>query len=124
MEDDYSPTARKVVSSYYQTYCAWYTEGKPVVAGKVLAAFKEAEKWNGGSSMDSRCHKIETSAAMAAKIAKTWVRDKLPLGGKLAPLALKMINWSVKWIHTVHKHLDTKYSKLMQQHILAEEALI
>jgi hypothetical protein len=23
MEDNYSPTARKVVSSYYQTHCAW-----------------------------------------------------------------------------------------------------
>jgi hypothetical protein len=35
-----------------------------------------------------------------------------------------MINWSVEWIHTVHKHLDIEYSKLTQQHILAEEALI
>jgi hypothetical protein len=61
-----------------------------VVAGKVLAAFEEAEKWNGGSGMDSRCHKIETSSAMAAKIAKTWVGDKLQSGRKLAPLALNV----------------------------------
>ncbi len=124
MEDDYSPTARKVVSLYYQTHCAWYTEGTQVVAGKVLAAFKEVEKWNGRRGMDGRRHDIETPAAMAAEISRTWVGDKLPSGGKLAPLALKMINCSVKWIHMVHKHLDTKYSKLTQQHILAEEALI
>ncbi len=111
MED--APTARKVVSLYYQTHCAWYTGGKPVVAGKVLAAFKEVEKWNSGSGMDGRRHEIETSAAMAAKIAKTWVGDKIPSGGKLAPPTLKMVDRSCKWIHTVHKHLDTEFSKLM-----------
>jgi hypothetical protein len=124
MEDSYSPTARKVVSSYYQTHCFLYSEGKQVVAGKVLAAFKKAVKWNGGSSMDGHRQEIETSAATTATIAKTWVGDKLPLDGKLAPLVFKMINRSVKWIHTVHKHVDTKYSKLLQQHILKEEALI
>ncbi len=39
-------------------------------------------------------------------------------------MALKMINQSVEWIHTVHKHLDTEYMKLTQQHISEEEALI
>ncbi len=92
MEDNYSPTARKVVSSYYQNHCAWYTEGKQVVAGKVLATFKDAEKWNGGSGMGGWRHKIETSAAMSAKVPKTWVGEKLPPNSKLAPLALEMIH--------------------------------
>ncbi len=124
MEDDYSPTACKVVSSYYQAHCAWYAEGKLVTLGKLLGAFKDAEKWNGGSRMDGRRHKIETSAAMSAEIAKTWVGDKLPSNGRLAPLALKMIERSVEWIHTIHKHLDLEYTKLTQQHIQEEEALI
>ncbi len=34
MEEYYSPTARKMVASYYQAHCAWYEEGKPVAAGK------------------------------------------------------------------------------------------
>jgi hypothetical protein len=86
-----------------------------VVAGKVLAAFKDAEKWNGGSGMDGWRHKIETSPLMFAKIAKTWVGDKLPSDGKLALLALKMIDRSVQWIHTAHKHLDLEFVKLTQQ---------
>jgi hypothetical protein len=106
MEDNYSPTARKVVPLYYQTHCAWYAERKQVVAGKVLTAFKDAVKWNCGSGMDGRRHEIETFAAMSAKIAKTWVGGKLPPDGKLASLALKMIDRSVERIHTVHKHLD------------------
>ena len=44
MEEDYSATARKVVASYYQTHCWWYVEGDPVVAGKVMATFKDADK--------------------------------------------------------------------------------
>jgi hypothetical protein len=87
-------------------------------------AFKDADKWNGLSGMDGRRHKIETSAATSAEIAKMWVTDKLPSDGKLAPLALKMIDRMVEWIHTVHKHLDLEYTKLTQQHILEEDALI
>ncbi len=67
-----------------------------MVAGKVLAVFQDAEKWNGGCSMEDWWHKIDTSTAMSAVIAKTWVRDKLPLNGKFAPLALKMIDWSME----------------------------
>ncbi len=63
-----------------------------MVAGKVLAAVKDAKKCNGGSGMNGRRHKIETSAATSAEIAKTWVGDKLPADGKLAPLVLKMID--------------------------------
>ncbi len=95
-----------------------------MVAGKVLAAFKDADKWNGLSGMDGRHHKIETSAAMAAEIARTWVADKLPSDGKLAPLALKMIKKTVERVHTVHKHLDLEYTKLTQQHILEDDALV
>jgi hypothetical protein len=61
---------------------------------------------------------------MLAKIAKTWVGDKLPGNGKLAPLALKLVERSVEWIHTVHKHFNLEYSKLTQQHIQEEDALI
>jgi hypothetical protein len=122
MEENYSPTVRKVVSSYYQTYGTWYAEGKPVVAGKLLAAFKDMDKWSGSSGMDGRRHEIEVSATMSADIAKIWVGDKLPPEGKLAPLALKMIE--VEWIHTVHKHLDYEYTRLTQQFIQDEDALI
>ena len=124
MEDDYFPTARKVVLSYYQTHWAWYAEGKLVMPGQVLAAFKDAKKWNGRSGMDGQRHEIKTLAVMLAKIAKTWVKDKLPGSGKLAPLALKMIKHSVEWIHTIHKHLDLEYLKLTQQHIQEEDALL
>jgi hypothetical protein len=58
MDEDYSATARKVVASYYQTHFWWYAEGKHVVAGKVMAAFKDADKWNGLSGMDGWCHEI------------------------------------------------------------------
>ena len=124
LENDYSLTARKVVASYYQTYCYHYTEGEVAQAGIKLQAFKDYDKWNGVSGMDGRRKEIETSASDAAVIAKTWVGDKLPHNGKLAPLALKMIDCSVAWIHTVHKHLDTEYLKLTQQHISEDEALI
>jgi hypothetical protein len=52
------------------------------------------------------------------------VTDKLPSDGKLAPLAFKMIDRMVEWVHTVHKHLDLEFTKLTQQHILKEDALI
>ena len=61
MEDNFSPSARKVVASYAQSHCAWYTDGKPVVAGKLLAAFKDADRWNGVGGMDGRRNEIETS---------------------------------------------------------------
>ena len=124
MEEDYSTTARKVVASYYQTHCWWYAEGKPAVAGTTLAAFKNTDKWEGMSGMDGRRREIETSAGISAEIGKTWVADKLPPSGKLAPLAIKMIDKTVEWISKVHKHLDAELLKLTQQHITAEDALI
>jgi hypothetical protein len=124
MEEDYSTTARKVVASYYQTHCWWYSEGKPAVAGTTLAAFKNTDKWEGMSGMDGRRREIENSAGISAEIGKTWVADKLPSNGKLAPLTLKMIDKTVEWISKVHKHLDAELLKLTQQHITEEDALI
>ncbi len=95
-----------------------------MMPGKVHATFKDTKKRNGRSGMNGRHHEIETLAAMFAKIAKTWVGDKLPGNGKLAPLALKLVERSVEWIHTVHKHINLEYSKLTQQHIQVEDELI
>jgi len=54
------------------------------------------DKWEGMSGMDSRRREIENSAGISAEIGKTWVADKLPPNGKLAPLALKMIDKTVE----------------------------
>jgi hypothetical protein len=35
-----------------------------------------------------------------------------------------MIERTIDWIHTVHKHLDLEFTKLMQQHISTDDALI
>jgi hypothetical protein len=74
--------------------------------------------------MDGRRNKIKTSAATSAEIARGWISDKLPTGGKLAPLALKMMDRTVEWVHTVHKPLDMELSRLTQHHISKEESLI
>ena len=74
--------------------------------------------------MDGRRNKIETSAATLAEIARGWISDKLPAVGKLAPLALKMVDRTVEWVHTVHKHLDMELSRFTQLHISKEESLI
>ncbi len=113
MKEDYSTTDRMVVASYYQTHCWWYAEGNPVV-----------DKWEGMSGMDRCWREIENSAGISAEIGKTWVADKLPPNGKLAPLALKMTDKMVEWISKVHKHLDAELLKLTQQHITDEDALI
>ena len=123
MEDDYSPTARKVVLSYYQKFGTWYAEGKPVVAGKLLAAFKDVDKWSVSGGMDGCRHEIDVSASMSADIAKTWDGDKLPADGNV-PLAWKMIEKTVEWIHTIHKHLNYEYTRLAQQFIKDKDALI
>jgi len=114
MEDMFSPLAWKVVVSYAQLHCAWYIDGKPVVAGKLLAAFKDAHRWNGVGGMDGRRNKIKTSVATSAEIAHGYIADKLPTPGKLAPLAMKMVDCIVEWVHTVHKHLDMELTRLTQ----------
>ncbi len=94
------------------------------MAGTTLAMFKNSDKWEGMSGMDGRRREIETSASISAEIGKTWVSDKLPANEKLAPLALKMIDKTVEWISTVHKHLNSELLRLTQQHITEEDALI
>ena len=91
MEDRFSPTARKVIPSYSQSHCSWYTDAKLVVAGKILPVFKDADHWNGVGGMDGRRNKNETSTATFPEIAHGWIYDKLSVGGKVAPLALKMV---------------------------------
>jgi hypothetical protein len=54
MEEVYSSMARKVVSSYYEPHCAWYMDGVKVISEKLLAAFKDTDRWNGVSGMDGR----------------------------------------------------------------------
>jgi hypothetical protein len=93
MEMDYSTTARKVVASYYQTHSWWYAEGKHAVAGTTLAVFKNTDKWEGMSGMDGRRREIETSASISAEIGKTWVADKLPPNGKLAPVEFHILHF-------------------------------
>ena len=67
-----------------------------MVVGKVMAAFKGADKWDELSRMDGRRYEIKMSAATSVEIAKRWVSDKLPSDGRLALLRLKMINRMVK----------------------------
>ncbi len=58
MEEKFSPSAQKVVASYTQSHCAWYTDGKPVVAGKLVAVFKDTDLWNGVGGINGRRNKI------------------------------------------------------------------
>ncbi len=124
MDDGYSTTTRKAITLYYKPHCAWYTGGKKVILGKLLGVLKTLDGWIGVSGMDGSCQEIETSAATSAEIGWQWVADKLPSNRKLAPLALKMIDCLVEWIHTIHKHLDVEFIWLTQQHIADKEALI
>jgi hypothetical protein len=95
-----------------------------MILGKLLGAFKTSDGWKGVSGMDGCCQEIETSAATSTEIGRQWVADNLPSDGKLAPLALKMIDCLVEWIHNIHKHLDVEFIRLTQQHIADKEALI
>ena len=40
-------TDQKVVASYNLNNSFWFSEGKPIVAGKIISAFATAEKWQG-----------------------------------------------------------------------------
>jgi hypothetical protein len=57
-----SVTDHKVVASYNCNHAFWFTDGKPVVAGKVIGAFASAEKCTGTGGMDGRRVEIETSS--------------------------------------------------------------
>ena len=37
---------------------------------------------------------------------------------------MKMVDHTVEWVHTVHKHLDTELMRLTQLHISEEESLV
>ena len=67
-----------------------------MVAGKLLAAFKDPDRWNGVGGMDGRRNEIETSTATLAEIARGYIPDKLPTGSKLSPLVLKMVDCTVE----------------------------
>ena len=47
----------KVVASYNCNHAFWFTDGKLVVAWKVIGAFASADKWTGTGGMDG--HRVE-----------------------------------------------------------------
>jgi len=119
-----SVTDCKVVASYNCNHAFWFTDGKPVVAGKMIGAFASAEKWAGLGGMDGRRVEIETSSKTAGDCVWTGIADNLPAGSKLAQLATKMLEHTQSWLSKVNKHLDSKLTKLTQMNISPEEALI
>ncbi len=120
----FSVTDRKVVASYNLQYLFWHSEGKQVVAGKVLATFALTEKWSGTGGLDGVRVEIELSADTAADAVRTMIGDRLPAGSQLAQLAQMMLKHTQHWLLMVHKHLNAELVKLMQMNILEEEALI
>jgi hypothetical protein len=119
-----SVTNHKVVASYNCNHAFWFTDGKPVVAGKVIGAFASAEKCTGTGGMDGRRVEIETSSETVGDCVRTMIADKLPAGSKLAQLATKMLEHTQSWLSKVNKHLDSELTKLTQMNISPEEALI
>jgi hypothetical protein len=114
---------RKVVASYNTGHTIWFTEGKQVVAGKVINAFATAEKWMGTGGVDGQRVEIKDSAETAGDCIRTGIEDKLSQGGKLAQLATCMLEQTLNWYQTVHKHLDSELSKLTQLGVKAKEVL-
>ena len=82
---------RNVVASYNLQHLFWFTESKPVVAGKVINDFASMEKWQGLGRLDGRRVEIEVSAKTAVYGMRTAITDKLPAGSQLAQLALRML---------------------------------
>jgi hypothetical protein len=119
-----SVTDRKVLASYNCNHAFWFTDGKPVVAGKVIGAFASAEKWSGTGGMDGHRVEMETSSETAGDCVQTGIADKLPAGSKLSQLAMKMLEHTQSWLSKVNKHLDYELTKLTQMHISPEEVLI
>jgi hypothetical protein len=119
-----SVTDRKVAASYNYNHAFWFTDGKPVVTGKVIGAFASAEKWAGSGGMDGCRVEIETSSETAGDCVRTGIADNLPVGSKLAQLATKMLEHTQSWLSKVNKHLDSELTKLTQMNISPEEALI
>ncbi len=67
---------------------------------------------------------IKTSVDMANNCVQTGIMDKLPAGEKLAQLATCMLKHMQAWFQKVHKHLNSKLTKLTQMGILEEGVLI
>ncbi len=83
----------------------WYMEGKSSTAGLKIAAFASAEKWTGAGGMIRCKHKIENSLQTASNPIHGGIEHKLPAGGKLAQVAMWMLERTNLWIHAVHRHL-------------------
>jgi hypothetical protein len=123
-DGQYSTTARKVVVSYNQQHSFFYTDGKPTIVGTRIPAFKTAETWRGDGGLDGRRHDIERSLETAALVARTTINEKLPGRGNLREVALSMIDKTLAWFNTVHRHLNAKLLQLAQLHISEDECLI
>ncbi len=119
-----SMTNQKVVASYNLNNSFWFSEGKPIVAGKVISAFATTEKWQGVGGMIGRREEIENSYNTAGDCVRQAIGDKLPGGGKLAQLATRMLEHTQSLFQKVHKHLDLELTKLSQMGIPLEDALV
>jgi hypothetical protein len=115
-----STTDQKVVASYNLNNSFWFSEGKPIVAGKVISAFATAEKWQAVGGMIGRREEIKNSYNTAGDCVRQAIGDKLPGGGKLAQLATWMLEHTQSWFQKVHKHLDSELTKLSQMGITSD----
>jgi hypothetical protein len=115
---------RKVVASYDLNTPWWFSKDKQVTGGKVIGTFAMAEKWQGMGGMIGRREEIKNSAEVAGDCVRQATGDKLPGGGKLAQLAIRMMEHTQSWFQKVHKHLDSELTKLNQMGILQEHTLV
>ena len=115
---------RKVVASYDCTTPFWFAEGKQVIGGEKMASFASPEKWSGEGGMIGRREQIENSAEAACDRLRQAIRDKLPLGGKLSELAIKMMDHTHGWYQKLHKHLDSELDKLKKMGISQANVLV
>jgi hypothetical protein len=119
-----SKTDHKVVASFDANNSWWYTEGKGGTPVLKLAAFASAEKWSGAGGMIGRRDEIEASVQSASDPIRGSIEHKLPIGGKLAQVATRMLEQTNLWIHAVHKHLDEELQKLIQMGIPEGNVLV
>jgi hypothetical protein len=117
-------TDRKVVASYNAQYCWWFSEFDSTVAGQTISAFSSKDKWQGVGGMHGRRKQIELSLESASDGVRTALDDKLPDGGELRQLGLRMLEHTVNWFSTVFKHLDSEYTRLTQVNLSEKDALI
>ncbi len=67
--------------------------------------------------MDGIRVEIEHLAETAGDCVRTAIEDKLPAGSELAQLAARLLEHTQAWIQMVHKHLNSKSTKLTQMGI-------